>query len=144
MQERDDTQATCNHGNACSLSKCRPHQCWIASITASLSAFFLPSPKPFRPPHSRTSPVCPGKKRSSSCQHSFISVYLISLIDNPNWVQEPILHLLVSSADSLPCVTCFLNKVRLRGRVVSAQCDSSASTLGLPKCAQPYTVCHCV
>lgn len=46
VQERDDTRVTGNHGNTCSLSKCRPHQCWIGSITASLSAPF-PSIFPF-------------------------------------------------------------------------------------------------
>lgn len=47
VQERDDTRVTGNHGNTCSLSKCRPHQCWIASITASLSALFPSFFQPF-------------------------------------------------------------------------------------------------
>ena len=42
MQERDATQATGNHGNECSLSKCRPHQCWITLITAFFPSFFQP------------------------------------------------------------------------------------------------------
>lgn len=64
-----------------------------------LSAF---SPHPLNPfPHSLSLSVSPS---SSSCQHSFVSVYLVVLIDNPNWLQEPILHPLVPSVDRLPCV----------------------------------------
>lgn len=43
MEDEDGTWVIGNHGNTCSLSNCRPPQCWMVSITASLSAPFLPS-----------------------------------------------------------------------------------------------------
>lgn len=109
VQERDDTQAIGNHGNACSLSKCRPHQCWIASITALFTALF-----PLLLPTLSSLGLTPLVRACHQpCQHLFISEYL-RVIDNPNWLQEPILRLLESSADSVSCVTFFQNKVTLR------------------------------
>lgn len=50
--------------------------------------------------------------RKSRLFSSFIWLCLVSLIDNANWVQDPILHIFISSADRPLCVTFFLSKAR--------------------------------